>query len=137
LQYKTELMVKSGLEMILEKFPAELKGKRIGILCHAPSVTRNFSHITDIFFKNTECRLAAIFGPQHGLFGQTQDNMIEWSGSIHPVFNIPVFSLYGDHRKPTIGMLKDIDALIIDLQDVGARLYTYIWTIKLCMEACA
>lgn len=130
-------MVKSGLEMILEKFPAELKGKRIGILCHAASVTRNFSHITDIFFKKDECRLTAIFGPQHGLFGQTQDNMIEWSGETHPVYKIPVFSLYGKHRKPTSGMLDNIDALIIDLQDVGARLYTYVWTVKLCMEACA
>ncbi len=123
--------------MILEKFPAELKGKRIGILCHAASVTRNFSHITDIFFKKDECRLTAIFGPQHGLFGQTQDNMIEWSGETHPVYNIPVFSLYGKHRKPTSGMLDKIDVLIIDLQDVGARLYTYVWTVKLCMEACA
>ncbi len=130
-------MVKSGLEMILEKFPADLKGKRIGILCHAASVTRNFSHITDIFFKKDECKLTAIFGPQHGLFGQTQDNMIEWSGETHPVYNIPVFSLYGKRRKPTSGMLDNIDALIIDLQDVGARLYTYVWTVKLCMEACA
>ena len=105
-------MVKSGLEIILEKFPAELNGKRIGILCHAPSVTRNFSHITDIFFKKKECRLTAIFGPQHGLFGQTQDNMIEWSGETHPVYNIPVYSLYGEHRKPTNKMLDDIDALI-------------------------
>ena len=130
-------MVKSGLEILLEKFPAELNGKRIGILCHAPSITHNFSHITEIFFRKDECRLTAIFGPQHGLFGQTQDNMIEWTGDVHPVFNIPLFSLYGQHRKPTKTMLEKIDALIIDLQDVGARLYTYIWTMKLCMEACA
>ena len=130
-------MVKSGLEMILKKFPAELNGKRIGVLCHAPSIIRNFSHITDIFFRKNECRLAAIFGPQHGLSGQTQDNMIEWSGNIHPVYNIPVYSLYGEHRKPTGKMLDSIDALIIDLQDVGARLYTYCWTVKLCMEACS
>ena len=130
-------MVKSGLEILLEKLPSELNGKRIGILCHAPSVTRNFSHITDLFFRKDECELTAIFGPQHGLFGQTQDNMIEWTGDIHPVFNIPVFSLYGQQRKPTKAMLENIDALIIDLQDVGARLYTYIWTMKLCMEACA
>ena len=130
-------MVRSGLEILLEKFPPRLKGKRIGILCHAPSVTRNFSHITDLFFRKDECRLSAIFGPQHGLFGQTQDNMIEWAGDTHPVYKVPVFSLYGQHRKPTIKMLENIDDLIIDLQDVGARLYTYIWTVKLCMEACA
>jgi uncharacterized protein YbbC (DUF1343 family) len=130
-------MVKSGLEIILEKTPTQLKGKRLGILCHASSVTKDLSHITDLFFKMTECRLTAIFGPQHGLFGQTQDNMVEWSGNIHPIYKIPVFSLYGEHRKPTKTMLDHIDILIIDLQDVGARLYTYVWTVKHCMEACA
>jgi len=134
---KSDYMVKTGLEILLEKFPTELNGKRIGILCHAPSITRNFSHITDLFFRKSDCRLTAIFGPQHGLFGQTQDNMIEWTGDIHPLYKVPVFSLYGQHRKPTIKMLGNIDVLIIDLQDVGARLYTYIWTVKLCMEACA
>jgi uncharacterized protein YbbC (DUF1343 family) len=130
-------MVKTGLEMILKNFPDELKGKRVGILCHAPSVIKNFTHITEIFYKRTECRMTAIFGPQHGLSGQTQDNMIEWSGNVHPVYNIPVYSLYGEHRKPTDKMLENIDSLIIDLQDVGARLYTYVWTVKLCLEACA
>jgi uncharacterized protein YbbC (DUF1343 family) len=130
-------MVKSGLEIILENFPSKLKGKRIGILCHAPSITSDFSHITEIFFRNRDCTLTAIFGPQHGLFGQTQDNMIEWSGYRHPLFNVPVYSLYGEHRKPTSEMIDQFDDLIIDLQDVGARLYTYIWSVKLCMEACA
>ena len=81
--------------------------------------------------------MTAIFGPQHGLFGQTQDNMIEWTGDIHPLYKVPVYSLYGEHRKPTTEMLGNVEALIIDLQDVGARLYTYIWTVKLCMEACS
>jgi uncharacterized protein YbbC (DUF1343 family) len=63
--------------------------------------------------------------------------MIEWQSEIHPVYNVPLFSLYGEHRKPTAGMLNEIDILIIDLQDVGARLYTYIWTVKLCLEACS
>jgi uncharacterized protein YbbC (DUF1343 family) len=130
-------MVKTGLENFLEKFPSKLKGKRIGILCHASSVATDYKHITDILHKHRECKLSAIFGPQHGLFGQTQDNMIEWAGEMHSSFKIPVFSLYGEHRKPTPKMLEQIDVLIIDLQDVGARLYTYIWTVKLCMEACA
>ena len=129
-------MVRTGLEIILGNFPKDLKGKRIGILCHAPSVTKDFTHITDLLHKNQYCRLTAIFGPQHGMFGQTQDNMIEWTGYLHPGFKIPVYSLYGEHRKPTPEMLEDIDVLVIDLQDVGARLYTYAWTIKLCMEAC-
>jgi uncharacterized protein YbbC (DUF1343 family) len=129
-------MTLTGLELLLKEFPQKLKGKRIGILCHAPSITRDFSHITDIFFSRNDCRLAAVFGPQHGLYGQTQDNMIEWRSQIHPEYKVPLFSLYGEHRKPTPEMLGNIDVLLIDLQDVGARLYTYIWTIKLCIEAC-
>ncbi len=89
------------------------------------------------FFQREKiAELTAIFGPQHGIYGQTQDNMIEWEGGSHQGSGIPIFSLYGRNRKPTPEMLKEIDVLIIDLQDVGARLYTYVWTVKLCMEAC-
>jgi uncharacterized protein YbbC (DUF1343 family) len=130
-------MVITGLESVLNEFPAILKGKNIGILCHASSITRNFEHISEFFFKSRDCRLTALFGPQHGMHGQTQDNMIEWKSERHPVFDIPLYSLYGEHRKPTTEMLKGIEVFVIDLQDVGARLYTYIWTVKLCMEACS
>jgi uncharacterized protein YbbC (DUF1343 family) len=129
-------MVITGLESILNDFPAKLKGKKIGILCHAPSITRDFEHISDIFYKRKDCKLTAIFGPQHGIHGQTQDNMIEWQSRKHPIFDIPLYSLYGENRKPTPKMLEGIDILLIDLQDVGARLYTYIWTVKLCIAAC-
>jgi uncharacterized protein YbbC (DUF1343 family) len=130
-------MIITGLESILNEFPAKLKGKKIGILCHAASITSDFKHISDIFFSRNDCKLAALFGPQHGIHGQTQDNMIEWHSRRHPIFDIPLYSLYGKDRKPTPEMLNGIDALLIDLQDVGARLYTYIWTVKLCMEACS
>jgi uncharacterized protein YbbC (DUF1343 family) len=130
-------MVVTGLESILNEFPAKLKGKRIGILCHAPSITKDFEHITDIFFQRNDCKLTAIFGPQHGIHGQTQDNMIEWQSQRHPIFDIPLYSLYGQYRKPTPEMLHGIDIFLIDLKDVGARLYTYIWTVKLCIEACS
>jgi len=130
-------MIQTGLDQIRYKLPAGLTGRKIGILCHASSVASDFTHITDIFFKRKDCLLTAIFGPQHGLFGQTQDNMIEWNSNIHTVYRIPVYSLYGEHRKPTSEMLNDIEALVVDLQDVGARLYTYIWTVKLCIEACS
>ncbi|HOU02161.1 MAG TPA: DUF1343 domain-containing protein [Bacteroidales bacterium] len=130
-------MVITGLEILTRDFPDKLKGRRIGVLCHAPSITRHFLHITDILYRTAKIRFSAVFGPQHGIFGQTQDNMIEWEGSMHPRFGIPVFSLYGQHRKPTPEMLSEIDVLLIDLQDIGARLYTYIWTVKLCLEACA
>lgn len=130
-------MVTTGLEILAGDLPHSLKGKRVSVLCHAPSIARDFTHITDILSEIKDIRLSAIFGPQHGIFGQTQDNMIEWEGAMHPKYGIPVFSLYGQHRKPTPEMLDKTDALLIDLQDVGARLYTYIWTVKLCMEACA
>ena len=129
-------MVQTGLDQIRDKLPPGLKGRKIGILCHAPSVASDYSHITEIFSERKDCFLTALFGPQHGIYGQTQDNMIEWNSSLHPIYRIPVYSLYGEHRKPTTEMLSDIDVLVIDLQDVGARLYTYIWTVKLCMEAC-
>jgi uncharacterized protein YbbC (DUF1343 family) len=130
-------MVITGLESILNKFPVELIGKNIGILCHASSISSDYQHISETFYKRTDCRLVALFGPQHGIHGQTQDNMIEWQSQRHPVFDIPLYSLYGSQRKPTAEMLKGIEVLLIDLQDVGARLYTYIWTVKLCMEACS
>ena len=130
-------MVTTGLSSFLSNFPTSLKGKRVGILCHASSIAADFRHVIDILHALKECRLSAVFGPQHGLHGQTQDNMIEWQSERHPVYDIPLFSLYGEHRKPVPGMLAEIDALIIDLQDVGTRIYTYIWTVKLCIEACA
>ena len=129
-------MVLTGLEQIIMKLPAGLEGKRIGILCHAASITKDFTHITRHFKDRKDCILSAVFGPQHGLFGQTQDNMIEWEGETDPFLKVPLYSLYGEHRKPTPAMLDGIDSLLIDLQDVGARLYTYIWTVKLCIEAC-
>lgn len=130
-------MVTTGLSSFLSNFPTSLKGKRVGILCHASSIAADFRHVIDILHDLKECRLSAVFGPQHGLHGQTQDNMIEWKSERHPVYDIPLFSLYGEHRKPVPGMLAEIDALIIDLQDAGTRIYTYIWTVKLCIEACA
>ncbi len=130
-------MVFTGLDIISEEFPQKLGGKRISVLCHAPSINSGYRHITDIIVECGDCSLSAIFGPQHGLYGETQDNMIEWEGAYHKRLRVPVYSLYGLHRKPSPEMLADTDLFLIDLQDAGARLYTYIWTVKLCMEACS
>ncbi|MBD3346106.1 MAG: DUF1343 domain-containing protein [Chitinivibrionales bacterium] len=130
------IRTRSGLEIFCDRFPKELHGVRLGVLCHAPSIDSSYRHIITCLKEIPECTLGAIFGPQHGLFGQTQDNMVEWEGNIHPQLKTPVYSLYGAVRKPTPAMLDSIDALVIDLQDVGARPYTYIWTVKLCLEAC-
>lgn len=131
------MKVLSGLDMVSVRMPSQLRGKTIGILCHSSSITSDFRFITEVFSSHGGCRLAALFGPQHGISGQTQDNMIEWESTSDPLLGIPVHSLYGEHRKPTPEMLHGLEALVVDLQDVGARLYTYIWTVKLCMEACA
>ena len=129
-------MVTSGLECFLENYPRELKSKCVGVVCHAASVTSAYTHIIDALAKHPACRLGAVFGPQHGLYGQTQDNMVEWEGNGRAIHKVPVYSLYGKERKPTPDMLAGLDALVFDLQDVGARPYTYLWTLKLCMEAC-
>ncbi|HON11399.1 MAG TPA: DUF1343 domain-containing protein [Chitinispirillaceae bacterium] len=129
-------MVKFGLDVFVKEIPSSLKGKRIGLVCHAASVMSDYTHAIDALLRHPDCTLGAVFGPQHGLFGQTQDNMIEWEGGEDPVLGIPVYSLYGRVRKPASRMLDGIDALVFDIQDVGARPYTYVWTLKLCMEAC-
>jgi uncharacterized protein YbbC (DUF1343 family) len=129
-------MIATGLDIISRTFPPALAGKRIGLLCHGASITSGYEHCVNVFLRSP-CRLSALFGPQHGMFGQTQDNMIEWEGSIHPTLKIPVCSLYGKSRKPGAEALSGIDVFVVDLQDVGARPYTYIWTVKLCLEACA
>ncbi len=131
-------MTKTGLMRVAEETPEFLKGKRCGLLCHAASVTPEYRHALSVLKDKSDIEIAAVFGPQHGIFGQTQDNMVEWRGGfLDPVFNLKVYSLYGDVRKPSDFMLEGLDFLLIDIQDVGARPYTYIWTMKLCMEACA
>jgi uncharacterized protein YbbC (DUF1343 family) len=129
--------VKTGLDLFEKKWPARFRGARAGLLVHPASVNRKIEHAVDIFFRSKKCSLSALFGPQHGFLGETQDNMIEWRGFTDKRTSLPVFSLYGGTRKPTPAMLKNLDLMVVDLQDVGSRYYTFIWTMELCMEACA
>jgi uncharacterized protein YbbC (DUF1343 family) len=115
----------------------QLPEGRIGYLCHSASVDRTLRHGADIMYNLYGDRLTALFGPQHGLNTDAQDNMIESPHFEHPHYGIPVFSLYSETRVPTDEMLAHIDTLVIDLQDVGVRVYTYIWTMVLAMRACA
>lgn len=129
-------MVITGLESISKNLPSYLQKKSVGLVCHAASVNSVYQHAVEVV-GNLNLSLAAVFGPQHGLYGQTQDNMIEWNGdeATGAVASVPLYSLYGENRRPTPEMLENIDVIVIDLQDVGARPYTYIWTIKECMHA--
>ncbi len=119
-------------------WPVELKMARIGAVLHPASISANLTHSADILksWDGKLFHLHALFGPQHGYLGQTQDNMIEWRSYNHPQWNIPVHSLYGEYREPSPEMLAGLDALVVDMQDVGARYYTFIWTLYLCMKAC-
>lgn len=130
--------VELPLDHLPELWPEKLRGARVAALLHPASVSATLEHASHILDRhNTKLfRLAAFFGPQHGFLGQTQDNMVEWRSHEHPRLRIPVYSLYGEHREPTAEMLQGVDVLLVDLQDIGARYYTFIWTLYLCMHAC-
>ncbi|PYJ24950.1 MAG: hypothetical protein DME91_06450 [Verrucomicrobia bacterium] len=130
--------VQLPLDHLKELWPQKFRGARIGALLHPASVSSKLEHSSRILERHNGdlFRLAAFFGPQHGFLGQTQDNMVEWKSYEHPRFHIPVYSLYGEQREPTAEMLKNLDVLLVDLQDIGARYYTFIWTMYLCMRAC-
>ena len=130
-------MIKTGLDLFERKWPKMLTGARVGLLVHPASVNRKLHHASALFLQSSNLEVKAFFGPQHGIRGETQDNMIEWRGFRDRQSNLPVYSLYSETRKPGASMLKNIDVLAIDLQDVGARYYTFIWTMELCMQACA
>lgn len=133
----TDSRILYGLDLFHKIWPGELEGSRVGLLVHPASVNRKIEHAVDLFIKSNKFELKALFGPQHGIRGETQDNMVEWEGFVDPHSRLPVFSLYGRARKPQPGMLKDLDVLAIDVQDVGSRYYTFIWTMELCMQVCA
>ncbi len=127
-----------GLEIVCQAPPEVLRSARtFGLLCNQASVDKNFRHAADALDKRYPGKLKAIFGPQHGLWSTEQDNMIETRHARHPRLGIPVHSLYSDTRKPSQAMLDGLDLLVVDLQDVGTRVYTYVWTLTYCLEACA
>ena len=129
--------MKLGLERFLEDplLRAPLKGRRVALLAHPASVTRHLTHSLDAIAALPDLQLTAAFGPQHGLRGDKQDNMIESADYQDPRWGIPVFSLYGEVRRPTPAMMDSFDVLLIDLQDLGCRIYTFITTLRYLLEA--
>ena len=132
------MRVELPLDYLSELWPQKFRGARVGALLHPASVSAKLEHASHVLEKHNGdlFRLAAFFGPQHGFRGETQDNMVEWKSYQDARLGIPVCSLYGEYREPTAEMLKELDVLLVDLQDIGARYYTFIWTMYLCMSAC-
>lgn len=133
------LNMKTGLERLLEspRLRQPLQGKRVALLAHPASVTRQLRHALDALADLPDIHLTAAFGPQHGLRGDKQDNMVESDDDIDPRLGIPIFSLYGQVRRPTDAMLDTFDVLLVDLQDLGCRIYTFITTLRYLLEAAA
>ncbi len=130
-------MVITGLEKLASRPPAWFRNRRLGLLCNQASIDSRLDHSRHIINQCSGGMLRAVFSPQHGLFADRQDNMQESDHCTDPELGIPVFSLYGETREPDAAWLDEIDILIVDLQDVGCRVYTYIWTMLLCMKKCS
>jgi uncharacterized protein YbbC (DUF1343 family) len=132
---KETVTIRLGSDLLLDS--RRLRGARVGIVCNHASVDHDFRHIVDRLAQADGVKLGAIFGPQHGFRSDVQDNMIETPHADDAARRVPVYSLYSETREPTADMLRGLDAVVIDLQDIGARIYTYIYTMANCLRACA
>ncbi|MCA9129188.1 MAG: DUF1343 domain-containing protein [Planctomycetales bacterium] len=126
----------SGLDRLQVEHLPQLVGQRLGVLMNQASVDARLQLASDVLLRLFPNQVQAILTPQHGLFGEQQANMIESSHGVCPTNALPVFSLYSETRRPTAGMLEQFDCLVVDLQDVGTRVYTFIWTVLECLVAC-
>ncbi len=125
-----------GIDLIEEKLDKKFFNSKVGVLTNPSGINFNFQSTVEVILKSENLKLKAIFGPQHGFTGHTQANMVEWEGFKDPLLKIPIYSLYGKRREPKEEWLSDLNLLIIDLQDIGSRYYTYIWTMALCFKIC-
>lgn len=131
--------MKFGIDRLLAdpELRRPLAGKRVALVAHPASVTENLTHSLDALAACPDIRLTAAFGPQHGLKGDKQDNMVETADEIDPHYGIPIFSLYGEVRRPTPAMMDTADVFLFDLQDLGCRIYTFVTTLLYLLEAAA
>ena len=127
--------VKLGIEKLLEDETHLVQGARLGLVCNQASVDHQFHHAADLLKEQSGVQLQALFGPQHGIRGDVQDNMVETDHAIDRETGLPIYSLYSETREPTESMLRDLDVLIFDMQDVGCRIYTFAYTMANCMTA--
>lgn len=126
-----------GIDRLLDADRHLIAGRRVGLVCNPASIDRRFAHSADRLARAPDTTLAALFGPQHGFRSDLQDNMVETPHATDDRRRVPIFSLYSETREPTHEMLRDLDALVVDLQDVGTRVYTYVHTMANCMRAAA
>ena len=131
--------MKFGIDRLLAepRLRAPLAGRRVALLAHPASLTADLTHSLDALAGCDGISLTAAFGPQHGLRGDKQDNMIETADFTDPVRGVPVFSLYGEVRRPSAAMMDSFDVMLVDLQDVGTRIYTFVTTLRYMLEAAA
>jgi uncharacterized protein YbbC (DUF1343 family) len=131
----TRRHIKLGVERLLEEQSHLLRGARVGLICNQASVNHGLRHAADLFHEHPNVELRALFGPQHGIRGDVQDNMIETEHTVDRETGLPIHSLYSETREPTEAMLEDLDVLVFDMQDVGCRIYTFASTMANCMTA--
>jgi uncharacterized protein YbbC (DUF1343 family) len=124
-----------GLEKLLDEGLRGLRGARLGLICNQSSVNHQLRHAADLLSEHSDANLTALFGPQHGIRGDVQDNMVETAHAVDRATGIPIYSLYSETREPTEEMLSNVDALVFDMQDVGCRIYTFVYTLANCMRA--
>lgn len=127
--------IKLGLERLLDERIDAIAGARAGLVCNQASVDHGFRHAADLFHAHPQINLTTLFGPQHGIRGDVQDNMIETGHAVDRRTQLPIYSLYSETREPTPGMLQDVDVIVVDLQGVGCRIYTFAYTMANCMRA--
>lgn len=127
--------IKLGVERLLTEKIDLLRGARVGLVCNQASVDHSFRHAADLFHEHPAVELVALFGPQHGIRGDVQDNMVETAHAVDRKTGVPIHSLYSETREPTEEMLDDVDVIVFDLQDVGCRIYTFVYTLANCMRA--
>lgn len=130
----TRTHIKLGVEKLLEE-PSKLGTARVGLICNQASVNHQLIHAADLFSAHPNIKLHALFGPQHGIRGDVQDNMIETGHTVDRETGLPIHSLYSETREPTEAMLENLDVLVFDMQDVGCRIYTFAYTMANCMSA--
>ena len=123
-----------GIERLCRERADLIKGRRVGLVCNQASVDHELRHSADVLKSVEGVNLTALFGPQHGIRGDVQDNMVETPHTLDAETGLPVYSLYSETREPTEEMLRDVDVLVCDLQDVGCRIYTFVYTIANCMR---